>query len=627
MKTCLFRAQLAVLPLALAAAFPSLAQSQAAASLKDVVVTASRVATPVTDVIADVSIIDRARLDQAGQNSLRDVLAQLPGVQLVSNGSYRSGTNIFLRGATNNQSIVLIDGIRVGSATSGGASLENIPVDRIERIEVLRGAASALYGPDAVGGVIQIFTREPSESWQLAANVGAGSDGQRQAGASIRGSAGVISYSLGVSGETADGISVSNAPAATGYNADTDSFSSTSFDAKLTAKLSREHALTLSVLQSKSEYQIDSFLSSQNSLGLSKLTTDTWTKPVLNNLNLKWDAQWTRLWKSTVTLGTSDEESVTEYRRIADGALNSRSKFNTKRTQATWQNDLAVDKDLLSLVLENRSEAVDSTTVYAVTERTIRSVLASYTFNRESWNALAVLRNDDNSQFGSFNTWAVSGGYRLTPRLRAIASMGTSFQAPTLNQLYSPKIGSYVGDPTLKPQRSRASELGLKYNQGTLTMAAVLYHNEIEDYISPSTNIQNMQAVLRGVTLSADTQSDKTNYALSYDYADPKSFSITPTLNDLRLARVAQNILNARVTHSLGAISYFGELRLSSDREDSGKVILPGYGLLNLGMNWKLQKDLSLLARVNNVADTQYMLSNGYSVPGRNVFVALSWSM
>jgi vitamin B12 transporter len=635
MKTSLFRAQLAVLPLALATAFPSLAQSQAAASLKNVVVTASRVATPVTDVIADVSIIDRVRLEQAGQNSLRDVLAQLPGVQLVSNGSYRSGTGVFLRGASNNQSIVLIDGVRVGSATSGGASLENIPLDRIERIEVLRGAASALYGPDAVGGVIQIFTREPSESLQLAANVGAGSDGQRQAGASIRGSAGVIGYSLGVSGETADGISVSNAPAASGFNADADSFSSTGFDAKLTAKLSREQALTLSVLQSKTQYQIDSVpsASTPNPLSLNKLTTDTWSKPELTHINLKWDAQWTPLWRSVVTMGTSEENSVIEYRRSSDGLLNSLSRFNTKRTQATWQNDISVDKDVLSLMLEKRTEAVDSTTLYAVSERTIQSTLASYAFNRESWNALAVLRNDDNSQFGSFNNWALSGGYKVTPNLRAVASMGTSFQAPTLNQLYFPLTDGFKGDPTLTPQINRASELGLKYLQGNWAMGAVVYYNEIQGFISPSTNAQSSLAVLRGITLSTDLQQGPNSYSLSYDYADPRSFSSTAASNDLRLTRVAQNILNARVTHRLGDVNLFGELRLSSDRED-GKVgstkireTLPGYALLNMGVNWTLRKDLSLLGRINNLTDTQYMLANGYSVPGRNVFVSLSWSM
>lgn len=628
MKTCISRSRLAVLVLSLPASAAVLAQNQPITSLKDVVITATRVATPVTDVIADISIIDRQTLDQAGQSSLRELLAQQPGVQFISNGSYRSTTGIFLRGAATSQTIVLIDGIRVGSATSGGASLENIPLERIERIEILRGAASALYGPDAVGGVIQIFTREPTENLQLTASVGVGTDGKRQAGSSIRGSAGAIGYSLGVSSERATGISVTTNPASSGFNPDEDGFTSRSIDAKLKAKFSTEHALTLSILQSHTEYQFDG-TPYPNPLALTKLTSDAWSKPNLNNVNLKWDAQWSPEWKSTLLLGSSDEDSMSEYYRISDGALGGSSKFNTKRTQATWQNDILIGQDVLSLMLESRTEAVDSSTNFTVKERDVRSALVSYAINRSAWNALAVLRNDDNSQFGSFNNWALSGGYKLTDHVRAVASVGTSFQAPTFNQLYYPLLpgSTYKGDPTLTPQQNRASEVGLKYSQGSLTMGAVVYYNKIQGFIVPSTNVQSSLAVLRGVTLSAGLQQGATNYTASYDYADPKTQP-----NDLRFVRVAQNVLNLSINHSLGNVNLFGELKLSSDREDAkvvgtGRDILPGYSLLNAGANWRLRKDLTLLGRINNLTDAQYMLANGYSTPGRNLFVSLSWSM
>lgn len=623
MSTFSTRARLAALPLALAAAFPSFSQTQ----LKDVVVIASRVATPVTDVIADVSIIDRATLDQAGQSSLREVLAQQPGVQLSSGGSYRSSTGIFLRGATSSQTIVLIDGVRVGSATLGTASFENIPLARIERIEILRGGASALYGPDAVGGVIQIFTREPTEDMELSANLGVGSDGQQQAGASLRGSVSAMSYSLGVSKEKASGISVITNPASFSFNPDADGFTSTSIDAKLIAKINREHTVTLSLLRSDTEYQFDG-TPFPNPLKLTKLSADARAKPRLNNATVKWDVQWLPQWKSTLTLGTSDDESTSEYFRISDGARGGGSKFNTSRKQATWQNDITLDKDVLSLLLESRSEAVDSSISYTTKERDVRSALVSYAFNRPSWNALAVVRNDDNSQFGSFGNWALSGGYRLTDSVRAVASLGTSFQAPSFNQLYYPGFGNAA----LVPQKNRATEAGLKYQQGNLTMGAVVYQNDIQGFILPSTNVQSALAVLRGVTLSGDVQAGDTRYSLSYDYADPRSFSASAASNDLRLVRIAQNVLNARISHRVGAVNLFGELKLSSDREDNnlaftGRDTLAGYGLLNIGANWKIQKDINLLARINNLSDKQYMLANGYSVPGRNMFVSVAWSM
>jgi vitamin B12 transporter len=546
-------------------------------------------------------------------------------VQFSANGGYRSITGVFLRGASSSQTLVLIDGLRVGSATSGGAALENIPLERIERIEILRGAASALYGPDAVGGVVQIFTRAPAQGLALSAHVGVGTDGQQQAGASVRGTSGIIGYSLGVSHEKASGISVVNNPASGSFNADADRFASTSVDAKLIANLHKDHALTLSWLQSQGEYQFDG-TPYPNPLGLTKATSDAVAKPRLSNALLKWEAQWLPQWKSTLSVGTSDDDSVSEYFRFADGAAAGNGKFNTQRKQITWQNDISLGKDVLSLMLENRSEAVDSSTAYTVSSRDIRSALVSYALNRADWNALAVLRNDDNSQFGSVNNWALSGGYRLTSNLRAVASIGTSFQAPSFNQLYFPDFGNAA----LTPQRNRGEEIGLRYSQGNLNLGAVVYHNDIQGFIDPSNNAQSAQAVLRGVTLSAATQVGDTRYSVSYDYADPRSFSSFAPSNDQRLLRVAQNVLNARVSHRMNDVNVFGELKLSSDREDNnlafnGRDTLPSYGLLNLGVDWRIRKDLSLLARVNNATDAQYALANSYSTPGRNVFVSLSW--
>jgi vitamin B12 transporter len=624
MKNRNLRAPLAALPLAILATI-SHAQTQ---SLPETVVTATRVAQPVTDVIADVSIISRETLDLAGQTSLREILAQQPGVQFTSNGSYRSSTGLFLRGASSSQTIVLIDGIRVGSATSGTASLENIPLARIERIEILRGAASALYGPDAVGGVIQIFTREPTAGMNIEVTAGLGTDGQAQAGMSLRGTTGAIGYSVGVSHERASGISVINNPAANSFNPDKDGFSTTSIDARLVGKLNRDHDLTLSLLNSKSDHQFDG-TPFPNPAGLTRLTSDAHAKPELTQTSLKWDARWLPDWKSTVLVGKSQDDSISEYFRISDGVLGGRSKFNTNRDQLSWQNDISFDADLLTLLLETRSEKVDSSTAYTVSKREIDSAMVSYALNRKSWNALLVARRDHNSQFGSFSNWSLSGGYRLNDSLRAVGSLGTSFQAPTFNQLYFPGFGNSA----LQPQENRAAELGLKYDREAVALSAVLYRNNIEGFINPATNVQSSRAVLSGLTLSGNLTSGATQYALSYDYADPRSFSTNPSTNNQRLVRVAKHVLNARVTQKLGEVSVFGEMKLSSDREDSrvnfapGRDVLAGYGVLNLGANWSVRKDLALQARVNNVTDKQYTLANTYSMPGRNVFVSLAWSL
>ena len=631
--TCPVR--LAALPLALAAAFSSpsfaqVAQPLAPASgptLAETVVTASRLAVPITDVLADVSVVTREVLDKAGPGSLRDVLAQLPGVQITASGSLRSSTGVFLRGASTSQTIVLIDGIRVGSATSGGASYENMPLDRIERIEVLRGAASALYGPDAVGGVIQIFTRAPTEKVSFNASFGAGSDGAMNTAASVRGSSGPIGYSLGVSREQAAGFSTRNNPLSGDFNPDDDAFTSTSVDAKITAQVHKSHLLTLSLLQSKTDLQFDG-RPFPNPGAINGLRWDASSDLRLKNVAFSWEAQWLDAWKSTLTVGASSDNSVARYRRTDAAIVGAEGKFNTERKQISWQNDFAIGKDVLSVVLEKRDEAVDSSTVYTVPERSVRSAAVSYALNKKDWNALVVLRKDSNSQFGSFSNWALSSGYRLTDSIRAIASVGTSFQAPSFNQLYFPGFGT----PTLAPQRNKSKEIGLKYDQGPLALSATVYQNQIQGFIVPSTNVQQSSAELRGATLSADNRVGELTYSVSYDYADPRTRSLSASADNLRFVRIARHVLNARVTRNFGNASVFGELKVSSDREDAkvagtGRDVLPGYSTLNVGGTYALNKNVSLLLRINNMFDKQYTLANGFSTPGFNVFGSISYAL
>ena len=632
-STCPVRFAALPLALALAAAFSTnlfaqtVPTSMPVAALPETVVTASRIAVPITDVLADVSIVTRETLDKAGPSSLREVLAQLPGVQFSSNGSYRSSSGIFLRGAASRQTIVLIDGVRMGSATSGGASYENMPLERIERIEVMRGAASALYGPDAVGGVIQIFTRAPTEKLEATANFGVGFDGLLSRGLSARGGLGPIGYSVGVSREEAAGISTINNSLSSSFNPDDDAFKSTSFDAKLTAQVHKDHLFTLSLLQSRTNNQFDG-RPSPNPGAVSALRWDATGELALKNATFSWQAQWLDAWKSTLTVGSSKDDSVTRYQRLDTGAFGAFGKFNTERQQITWQNDIPIGKDVLSLVLEKREEAVDSTTLYKVSDRSVRSAVASYALNKKDFNALVVVRKDKNSQFGSFSNWALSGGYRLTDALRVVASVGTSFEAPSFNSLYFPGFGV----PTLQPQRNKAKEFGVKYNVRSLAMGVVVYHNVIKGFIVPSTNVQTSSAELRGATLTADNAVGDLTYGVSYDYADPRTFSTIPASNNLQFVRVARNVLNARVGRSFGDVNVFGEWKLSSKRVDAkvvgnGREDLPGYSSLNLGATYALNKNLSFLLRLNNLFDKQYTLTNGYSIPGFNMFASASYKL
>lgn len=596
------------------------AQTATMPALQDVVITANRIPTKLTDVLADVTVLDRSELDLAGQSSLLDVLANLPGIQISRNGSYRSSSGVFLRGATSSQTVILLDGVRIGSATSGTPALENIPLDRIERIEVLRGAASALYGADAVGGVIQIMTREPDRKPVYTANVGVGGDGQRQASMAVRGSNNDLGYSLGWSRERADGISVLVNPLSSAFNPDRDGFQASSVDAKLRYQVSPQHQLSVGLLHSDTDYQFDG-AASPNPLKLTKVNTDARAYSTLNNLSAQWQAQWLPNWKSTLLLGAAEDQSVTKYFRSTDGAFGGSGKFNTDRRHVSWQNDFSLGQDVLSFALEERREEVDSSMNYAVKARDLRGVMLSYALRAQDWSALAVLRSDHNSQFGSFTNWSLSGGYQLNPAWRAVLSAGTSFQAPSFNQLYYPGFGN----PTLTPQQNRSNELGLKYREGHLNFEATVYQNDIRGFITPSTNSQSALAVLRGVSLHGGWQFGASQISASYDYADPRTQP-----NNLRLLRIARHVANFRLQHQFSELSLFTELKFSSDREDNnlsftGRDKLAAYSLLNVGLNWQVNSQWALLLRINNLNNSHYVLANNYSTLGRNAFASLSW--
>lgn len=613
------RANMACVPAAvLAFAGFSLGANAQTDELDVVVVTATRTPQPLTDVLSDVSIIDRDQIERAGMQSLIDILAGVPGIQITSNGSYRSNSGVFLRGATTSQTILLINGVRVGSATAGGYSLENLPLGRIERVEVLRGAAAALYGPDAVGGVIQVFTREAQEGIQRSALIGVGTDGQRQLGASLSGQTGAWGYSIGASHERAKGINV-KLPGASGFNTDEDGFEYTSLDSSLSYRIDRRHTVSAQLLLSKGEYDFDS-APSPNPLGLNAATARAVAQPTLEQQVLRWSAQWTDAWSSTLTAGRSKDESVNRYWRLSDGAAAGVGRFNTTRTQFIWQNDVRIGNDVLTLLAEQREDEVDSTTAYTVSQRTVRGFAASYALDRDHWDALATLRRDHNSQFGSFNNWALSGGVRLSGTWRLVGSMGTTFQAPSFNQLYFPGFGN----PNLTPQKGRAQEVGLRYRQGNTQASAVIYRNKVQGFITPATNVQSNLALLKGVTLSLDHSWGLTALSVSYDHADPR---LKPS-ND-RVVRVARQVLRTQVSHRHGAWQSFAELRLSSDRQDTqspGRVTLPGYGLVNLGTTYKITPHWSIRARLNNVTEKTYSLANGFTTPGRNLFVSLNWN-
>ena len=225
MKTFSSPVRLAALPMALAAAFSSFAAtSYAQSQLKETVVTASRTQTRTDDLVSDVTVLDRAAIESSTGRTLTEVLTRSAGVQMTSNGGLGKNSSVFTRGTEARHTILLIDGVRYGSATSGAPSWDNIPLDMIERIELLKGPASALYGSEAVGGVVQVFMRKGVKGFSPFASATVGSNAYAQLSAGLNGGDGALSYAIGVEKTQEKGFSATNSKAGTSYNADRDGF-------------------------------------------------------------------------------------------------------------------------------------------------------------------------------------------------------------------------------------------------------------------------------------------------------------------------------------------------------------------------------------------------------------------
>lgn len=581
-------------------------------TLPAVVVTGSRTPTPITESLADVSVITREELDTAGQSSLVDLLRRQRGVEFATNGGPGSTTGVFVRGANNAQVLVLIDGQRAGSSTSGGAAWQAIPLDQIERIEILRGPASSLYGADAIGGVVQIFTRQGDGPARLDAEGGYGSYDTWRIGAGFSGSTDRFRYSIRAGREDSGGFNAIRNPTAFGFNPDRDGYRNDNASARLGFTLARGHELGLQALESRINSQFDT-----------SANFDDRTKTTVRAAQISSTNQILANWRSHLRLGeTADlSESRTAF---------STTRFDSKQRQYAWQNDFQLGGLKLQLAAERREERVVSTTLFSTNQRDTDSGVAVLQWAPGQHLFQASGRYDDSNQFGGRSTGALAYGYRFGAGWRATASAGTAFRAPTFNDLYFPSFDN----PTLTPEKAKNVEAGLHYDGARFEASAVYYRNRVEDLIAFSgvcplagrpfgcpVNIN--RALLEGVSMSARARlSQAWSVRGTLDIADPQDRATGRVL-----PRRAKQFGSASVDYSLGALRLSTEVIAAGRRFDNvaNTQRMAGYAIWNVLASYRLNRQWSLFARWNNVFDKEYELATNFATPGSNVFVGVRY--
>ncbi len=595
-------------PTALAAAlvhsFPALA-SDAAPDEAAVVVTATRIPTRVNEQLADVTVITREDIERAGATTLPALLAQQPGLQIVTNGGIGKSTSLFTRGTNAGHTLLLVDGVPLGSATLGQPSFHHLPLAQIERIEILRGPASSLYGSDAIGGVVQIFTRKGAGPMKPEAFAGYGRYGTHELMAGISGGTDTFSYSLAAGRFETDGWDAT-LPKNTSYpERDADGYRNTSFRGRLAVTPAAGHEFGATFMQIDSRNRYDAFLSTANPYNDDE--TGVWSIYARNRL--------AKAWTSTLRYGESKDRS--------ENFAPARSLFATKQKQWTWQNDVALPLGTLLLAYEDLKQEVDSTTAYTVRERTVESLVAGWQgrLGNHAWQLSG--RRDDNSQFGAKNTGTLAYGYAITAQLTARAAYGTAFKAPSFNQLYYPDSGFGGGNPNLQPETAKNREIGLDWFGATgAHLRYTHYDNRINNLIAgwPPVNID--RARIRGDSFEGGHRWGVWSAQVALDVLRPINEA-----NGYRLPRRAAQQAKARVGYDTGAWGVGAEVVAVGKRYDTTTQTreMPRYELVNLAGHYALTKDLRLEARLDNLFDKDYETAWGYRNPGRMLFVGVRY--
>jgi vitamin B12 transporter len=602
----------------LAALFPLFAMTpalaQQLASLDPVMVTATRQAMRTSELLSDVTVIEPEELKQAGHSTLGEILSRQPGIEFTTNGSNGATGSVFMRGTASGHTLVLIDGMRVGSASLGQmSSWSRIPASQIERIEILRGPASSLYGSDAIGGVIQIFTRQGDGPFHVDAEAGAGNYDTYSASAGFSGRQDAWRYSLNASSYSTGGFNSIKNPKNAAYNKDRDGFSDQSLSGSLAYTIAKGHEAGASFFYSDGENKYDSSPKSvagkdyRNQLAVSSFST--YLKNAL-----------TDNWTSTLRVGHSTDDSKNTTNGL-QSAL-----FRTDQQQYSWQNDIRTGVGNFLLGVERLEQSVTGTGNFRTDERSINSALVGWNGSYQDHRLQANLRYDNNSQFGDKTTGSIAYGYRFTEHWRANVGYGTAFKAPSFNDLYYPLTFGYQGNPNLLPESSRNREAALHYEAGQHHVSLTWYLNQVENLISWSgvtTPVNIGTARLEGTTLAYEGQVAGFDLNANYNYLDPRDAA-----TGRQLARRASNYGGASVGQHLGPWEWRVELQASDRRfdTDANTRKLAGYALTNVYGAYKFARDWSVFARVNNLFDRNYELAADYATPGLNAFVGIRYS-
>ena len=585
--------RIAPVAIALAIAAPHCAIADTTPS-ETIIVTATRTEIPLSDAIVPVTVISREDIELSLASDLAELLRFQAGIDIGRNGGPGQATSVFMRGTESNHTLVLIDGVRMNPGTLGGAAVQHIAPELIERIEIVKGARSALFGTDAIGGVINIITRR-AESAYFETGLGAGSFDSRSGVISGGNRSENSDFSVSVSYQDTDGFAPrTDSDIERGY----DNLSFNLYGARRfgDSELSVRHWQTEGTV----EY-LDFFLSP-----VDQDFTNSTTAVQLDN-----------------AIGQSGSSKLIAAFMQDDIAQNQSEDFVTSdRISLDWQYSHTFSEHTLTGGLFFVDETASSLSFGSGFDEDteVRAVFVQDQWTRDRHKAFVALRLTDHETFGNHTTWNAEYAFALNESWTLNAGLGHAFRAPDATDRFG-----FGGNPDLDPERADEAQLGLRFAPGNgHRIDLEFYANDVDDLIEfdlQTFTLRNVaRAEIRGAQLAWEYRAE--NFTVHAELTRQRAEDGD---TGARLLRRAEESGSLAYTQNLGAHRVGLSLFASGDREDFGGVRLDGYLLANLTAQFRLGNALALHARVENLLDTEYQTADGFRMQERSGFVELKY--
>ena len=583
---------------------------------KTVIVTATRTPQTADAALASVTVITRKDIERQQARSVQDLLRGVPGVSIANSGGAGKNTAVFMRGTESSHVLVMIDNIKVGSATSGTTAFENIPIDQIERIEIVRGPRSSLYGSEAIGGVIHIFTRkgDTSGGFKPNFNFGGGSFG------TLEGSVGLSRgwkqgwFNMTASGIGTRGFNACNGTSNAGCFVDTtdptlydrDGYRNVAGSMRAGYRFQNGLEIDGSFMQSAGKTEFDGSIANRGTLMQQVFGGTARYSP-------------TDFWRINLIGGRSREDTDNFLGKVFF------SRFNTTRDTISVLNDFTIKPNhLLTIGMDYQKDHVKTTEAFTVHSRTNWGVFAQHQATLAKHDVQLSLRHDDNQQFGSRVTGGTGWGYPLTENIRLLANFGTAFKAPTFNDLYFPNFSN----PNLRPEDSLSYEFGTRGKADWGNWSLNVYETRIDHLIAfdvstfAPANID--QARIRGFEGILSTQIKGWQFNGNLTLLDAENRSSGPNRGNI-LPRRAEQSFRLDADRQFGQNYMIGAMLLvEGERYDdlANTRKLDSYVKFDLRAEYILNKHWRLQGRIENLFNERYETAAFFNQPGRN-FIAM----